>query len=208
MAMNQLGNGLYGATRFAEALSVHEAELSMFRRLGASEASMLVLQGNLSSTYEKLGRSEEALSMRRDVYSGWLRLKGEEHKETLRAANNYAVSLLDLRRFAEARSLMRRMTPVARRVLGEGQDLTLRSRWIYAQTLYKDDGATLGDIREAVTTLEDTGRTARRVFGVTHPTATGIAYDLQKERAALAAREGDGVNSVREAMEAMAPGDA
>ena len=206
--MNQLGNGLYGATRFAEALSVHEAELSMFRRLGASEASMLVLQGNLSSTYEKLGRSEEALSMRRDVYSGWLRLKGEEHKETLRAANNYAVSLLDLRRFAEARSLMRRMTPVARRVLGEGQDLTLRSRWIYAQTLYKDDGATLGDIREAVTTLEDTGRTARRVFGVTHPTATGIAYDLQKERAALAAREGDGVNSAREAMEAMTPGDA
>ena len=103
---------------------------------------------------------------------------------------------------------MRRMTPVARRVLGEGQDLTLRSRWIYAQTLYKDDGATLGDIREAVTTLEDTGRTARRVFGVTHPTTKGIAYDLQKERAALAAREGDGVNSVREAMEAMAPGDA
>ena len=30
---------------------------------------------------------------------------------------------------------------------------------------YKDDRATHGDLREAVTTLEETGRTARRVLG-------------------------------------------
>ena len=35
----------------------------------------------------------------------------------------------------------------------------------YAQALYKDPGATLDDLREAVAELEDTERTARRVLG-------------------------------------------
>ena len=79
--------------------------------------------------------------------------------------------------------------PVARRVLGENDELTLRMRWNYAQSLYKDDGATLDDVREAVTTLEETERTARRVFGSAYPTTEGIADALQDARAALRARE-------------------
>ena len=35
---------------------------------------------------------------------------------------------------------------------------------MYATTLYLDEGATLDDLREAVTTLEETERTARRVM--------------------------------------------
>ena len=64
---------------------------------------------------------------------------------------------------------MRKTVPVARRVLGERHDLTLRMRWHYAMALYKDAGATLDDLREAVATLEDTERTARRVLGGAHP---------------------------------------
>ena len=59
----------------------------------------------------------------------------------------------------------------------------------YAEALYKDDDATLDDLREAVTTLEDTAPTARRVLGGAHPLTTGIDIDLQKARAALRARE-------------------
>ena len=33
----------------------------------------------------------------------------------------------------EAKSLLRKMMPVARRVLGDVRDLTLRMRWIYAE---------------------------------------------------------------------------
>ena len=51
--------------------------------------------------------------------------------------------------------------------------------------LYEDDGATLDNLREAVTTLEDTERIARRVLGGPHPTTKGIGYDLRKSRAAL-----------------------
>ena len=52
-----------------------------------------------------------------------------------------------------------------------------------------DDGATLDDLREAVTTLEDTERTGRRVLGGANPTMLGIDGDLGNARVALRARE-------------------
>ena len=79
--------------------------------------------------------------------------------------------------------------PVARRVLGENDDLTLRMRWMYATALYYDTGATLDDLREAVTALEETARTARRVLGAAHPTTVKIEHALAEARAALRARE-------------------
>ena len=59
----------------------------------------------------------------------------------------------------------------------------------YARSLYKDDGATLDDLREAVTTLEDTERISRRVFGAAHPLTAAIEGDLRNVRAVLRARE-------------------
>ena len=78
----------------------------------------------------------------------------------------------------------------------------------YAKALYKDDDATLDDLREAVTMLEETAQTARRVFGGAHPLTEALEGDLEESRAALRAREGDGVSSVCEAVERMTPGDA
>ena len=209
-AMNLLGNGLSAADHDEDALSVMEAELSMKRRVGESEHNILVAQSNLAGTYEALGRPE-ALQMNRDVYSGWLRLHGEEHEKTLRAASNYAVSLKNLERFEGAKSVLRKTIPVARRVLGESHESTLTTRLVYAKALYKDPVATLDDLREAVSTFEDAGRIARRVLGGAHPVTGYMEGDLQKARAVLDAREGDvesAVESVRAAVEAMAPGDA
>ena len=59
----------------------------------------------------------------------------------------------------------------------------------YAEALYKDPAARLDDLREAVTTLEDTARIARRVLGGAHPLTEGIGDDLRHARAALHARE-------------------
>ena len=52
-----------------------------------------------------------------------------------------------------------------------------------------DTGATLDDLREAVTTLDETERTARRVLGGAHPVTVDIAKSLREARAALRARE-------------------
>ena len=52
-----------------------------------------------------------------------------------------------------------------------------------------DADATLDDLREAVTTSEDAERTARRVFGGTHPIVETIGRHLRIARAALRAHE-------------------
>ena len=55
----------------------------------------------------------------------------------------------------------------------------------YARALYLNTGAALDDLREAVTTLEDTTRIARRVFGGAHPLTEEIKKALQEAGAAL-----------------------
>ncbi|CAH0373528.1 unnamed protein product [Pelagomonas calceolata] len=197
LAMQQLGHGLGAADHHEDALSVKEAEMAMLRRLSVPEGEMLNVQCNLAITYASLGRHEQALSLRRDIYSGRLKLNGEEHPETLREANNYATTLSELQRYQEAKSLLRKTMPVARRVLGEDNETRILTRWIYADALYTDPGATLDDLREAVTTLEDIEPIARRVLGGAHPRTMAIERTLQKARAASEAK----------ATEAITPGE-
>ena len=154
-----------------------------------TKGQMLVGQSNLANTYQLLHRYDEALSMRRDVYSGKIRLHGEEHETTLKEAFNYATSLFPLNRFKEIKELLMKAIPVSQRVLGDEHRITFRMRYYYACSLYIDAGATLDDLREAVTTLEETERTARRVLGKSHPIAVDIEGSLRDARAGLRARE-------------------
>jgi hypothetical protein len=118
-----------------------------------------------------------------------VKFKGEEDEKTLRAASNYATSLRTQRLFEECKSLLRKTAPVARRVFGEGHDVTLRMRKVYAAALCADPAATFNDLREGVTTFEDTERTARRVLGGAHPLTVEIESNLRNARAVLRARE-------------------
>ena len=79
--------------------------------------------------------------------------------------------------------------PVAQRVLRENDDIPSRLKWLYAKALYKDDGATADDLREAIQTLEDAEPIARRVLGGSHPFAAACERSLLDSRAALGARE-------------------
>jgi len=118
-----------------------------------------------------------------------LKLNGEENAETLTSANNYATSLFVLRRFEEAKSLLRRLLPVARRVLGDNNVTMLMMRSNYAKASYKDPDATLDSLRETVATLDELEPSVRRVFGSANPTTKEIEGDLRNARAALRARE-------------------
>jgi D-Tyr-tRNAtyr deacylase len=186
--MTQLGNGLFDAEEYADALSVREAELAMLRRLGARERNILTVQTNLATSYEMVGQEEQAVHMQGEVYAGTLQLFGEEHEDTLIDANNYASLLVTVKRFEEAKSLLRKKIPVVRRVLGESE-FTLTMKKIYARALYEDTGATLDDLREAVATLEETERIVRRMLGDLHPTVAEFEVSLHNSRAALRARE-------------------
>ena len=78
---------------------------------------------------------------------------------------------------------------MAHRVLGADHRLTLTLRSNYAVALCRDADATLDDLREAVTTLEETTRTARRVFGGAYPITLSLVKSLEDARAALITRE-------------------
>ena len=67
--------------------------------------------------------------------------------------------------------------------------LTLKMRSLYAMAITSDPAATLDDLREALTTLEETERTARRVFGGQHPFTLVFGEELRFARATLRARE-------------------
>ena len=176
-AMNLLGSGLSKAKLHEDALSVGEAELAMERRLGADEDSILITQGNLATIYRELGLHEKALRLRRDVYFGFLKLNGEDHRDTLIAANNYAMNLLDLRRFKEAKRVLRKVIPVALRVLGAEHNLTLSLREdLCRATLCGDSSA--NERRDALKMLEDTLGVMRRVLGPQHPTTQRVQQCL------------------------------
>ena len=147
------------------------------------------MQANLANTYSRVGRQQEALQMERDIYAHYLKRNGEEDESTLAAANNYAASLMILNRFKDASALYRKTVPIARRVLGEGHEFCLGLRTNYGRALCQDYGATLDDLREAVATLVEADRTARRVMGGAHPLFLQIEDDLRAARAVLAARE-------------------
>ena len=70
--------------------------------------------------------------------------------------------------------------------------LLLAGETVDAITLYMDMGASLDDLNEAVTTLEDAGRIGRRVLGGAHPVTKGIESDARNARVALRARETPG----------------
>jgi hypothetical protein len=207
-AMKQLGNGLGAAGHHEDALSVRETELSTLLRLGVDEEVIFAVKQNLAGTYKSLGRLDDCLRTQQDAYSGLLKLYGEDDMFTLGAANNYASILGQLERFEEAKSLMKKTMPVARRVLGDHNSMMLRMRWSYARALCEDVSSTSEDLREAVTTLEDAAPTARRVLGGAHPITGGIEECLRGARATLHAHETGDVSLLREGIERVATRDA
>ena len=139
------------------------------------------MQGNLAITYNELGRHEEALSLRRDVYFGRLKLSGKEHEETIREASNYAINLLDLRRFKEAKSLLCKWAPVAQRVFGAEHWRTLSLREDLARATLAGDSSSK-EKRKALQMLEDTVAVMRRVLGPAHPDTLHAQNNLEGYR--------------------------
>ncbi len=169
--MKQVANGLCEVNDYADAISVYEAELSRMRRLGAAEENILAVlevQCNLSNAYLELGRHEDALAIRQEVYARRRRLAPED-PITIGFALNLANSLVANDRFAEAGALAREALVVARRVCGDAHDTTIGLRYSFSDSIVMNPNATQKDLREAKGELETLLRTTRRIFGSSHP---------------------------------------
>ena len=97
---------------------------------------------------------------------------------TLAAAYNYANSLLILERFKEAKRLLRKVIPVARRALGAEHDITLSLREDLSRATL-DGKSSADEKREALQMLEDTVAVMRRVLGPQHPETQRMQESLE-----------------------------
>ena len=82
---------------------------------------------------------------------------------------NLANSLICNARFTEAIALVNETLPIARRVCGDANDITLGHRYLLPRVIVLNPGATLDDLRGAKEEAEDLLRTTRRIFGNSHP---------------------------------------
>ena len=184
-ALNLLAGGLYSVKNFKEAASVHETQLSLSRRLGASKQNILMMQSNLSNLYEVLGRREEALQMLREVYNAWLKLNGPRDRATLKSACDLAGHMISNSLLDEAKQFLSEQIPLALKVLGPDDMETLKMRWRYALALGDPK-----DYDETVAILEDVARRSRRVFGDLNPMTTSAERGLRQVRERLGKRLG------------------
>jgi len=127
-ALGTLGNALrFGAGRSEEALPVLEATLALSRRgyWSHKEQRILIVQGNIASTLFDLGRYEEALVLKREIYSRLVATLGVSHQRTLLNGNNLANSLLSLELWVDGIALLRDLLPAARQLLGSNSNIAL-----------------------------------------------------------------------------------
>ena len=125
------------------------------------------------------------MSLRRDVYSGTVRLKGKHHAETMTECGNLVINLIELERFQEAKRLLRKVIPVARRVLGNEHNLTLSLCEDLSRATLLDGDSSAEEVREAVRALEDTLGVWRRVLGPQHPNTQRVQQNLEAYREAF-----------------------
>ena len=185
--MTTLGNGLSDGGRDEEALPVREADLSMMRRIGASKGDILIAQANLANTYDRLGRSDEALSTYRAVYAGFKSLYGNCDTRTLMAASNLVNQLQTQGKHTEAVSTLRKPLSDARRALGDDHDITLSLGSLLADSLAcAGTSPTVDDLRECIAMRSDICKRTRRLLGGAHPKTQKRQRALDEARRYLA----------------------
>ena len=132
--------------------------------------------------------------MHRDVYARRVAL-GVSNKKVFFSALNLSYSLVNNKRYAEAKPFILEQLPKARVALGAENDIYVKLRCIYAVCLYRDDGASYHDLVAAVAILEHLSSWARRVYGPAHPLTKWVQEDSEEAQGQLASFEDpDGIS--------------
>ena len=209
--MKSLSLGLVGdslrKSRPEEALRVLKAHLASRRRyFWHNEEGILIAQSNLALCLnDDLGRHDEALVIRREVFARRLATCGVSDEWTINSGYNLSSSLRKVGLQEEARTLVcDQLLPVARRSLGPDHDTTIRLNHSLAATIMRSPECTRNDLcfesthdpltcpytgddlLEAETIMQDVVRRRRRVLGPAHPETLHAEKVLSRARAKLA----------------------
>ena len=132
---NNLAMALRAQSRAAEARALLEPLLqASIAELGREHRVTLRVAGTLASTFADLGEQRLAIDSDRFVYETLRASLGEDHLETLSAANNYATSLMSVDPPA-ALALRRDIMERRKRVLGADHPDTAFTAYTYAWSL-------------------------------------------------------------------------
>jgi hypothetical protein len=137
-------------------------ELATEKRVGARESDMLRVKGNIASTYQSLGRLEEALSLEREIYARHVALEGMDSDITMIAVICLANTLSKLRRYGEVISFTQDKITLCQRVLGAEHEHTFFLRELYALVLFNIGSH--DDREQAEAILADVVQKMRRVL--------------------------------------------
>ena len=190
MAMYRLGVALHEIDNYEAALAVFTAHLDCCRRVypGYNNGITMCSQMSMGNCYASLGRLQEAIEIHRAYYKSAVDVWGIEQEDTLIGALGIASTLGNLGRYGEIKSFLPKNISAARSSLGVENSTTLQLTNAYARAL-ADGGASLHDLREAVTTFEDIKETSNRVLGMDHPLSCEIQGNLERARKKLTGAE-------------------
>ena len=175
----ETGARLRYTDEFAQAAAILEQELSVRTKHWPDHASRdTPVKSNLAHCYQQLGRSDDALRLRREIFDGAKESLGAGNGHTLSLGCNLCTSLAQSGRAAEARTLHYECLPLARKHLGPDHDVSLSHAEYLAATIRACDPREK-DALEAEALLKDTLERRRRVFGAAHPSTRAVADDLE-----------------------------
>ena len=126
--------------------------------------------------------------MKREIYA-----KAEacdfEYETRLQLAGNLANGLITLRRFAEAKTFVRRIIPTALSTEGPNNIRVLYLRGLLGQALLRNaESRSSPELDEAEKVLTDVYARKRRVCGASHPDTLHTQSNLEIVRKAIALR--------------------
>jgi len=150
---------------------------------GNLEKDILQTKNNIANCLGDLGRVDESLKLRREIYAKQAALPfAHRVEETI----NLAMHLNLAGQYAEAKTFLRREMPEARRALEPENQMYLGLRHAYAHALFNTADNSMDDRREAVAILEDIHRISIRVLGPSHPVTRDRQTDVKAARDLLA----------------------
>ena len=186
MALAALGNGLRLNGESEAALPVIEANLALTERYWSrDENAVLAAKANLASCLANVGRHEEALRLRRDVYARSSILHGSASDDALLDAANLASSLIVSQAFDEVIPFLRERILVANQAFGPDHVRALDLAAFLSEALRLNPDATRADLSESESILVNVLQRQRRVLGPAHPNTKNSEQALSFIRESL-----------------------
>ena len=175
-SFSNLARALSDNGRYKEALHFAKCHLDVTRGIPdalynpreTKLANILGAQNFVGHALCKLGQTEEAIAIQREVFAGSITLDNLWHPSTLGFGYELSASLLEINHLAEAKTLLCVLFPLADRALKENDHLHygthLSIQTAYARVLYSDEAASIEDLTSAVTILEDVRAKWQRIY--------------------------------------------